>query len=196
METLNLKKMQIDFFVSKGRTKEGVFIPTLCHGDTLVQMVDGTEDISACDALSTERRDFKLGITTADCACLCLSDGTTITAVHVGWRGLCLGLIQKALSMYNSSDVEIFVGPHLRTFEIQKDACYEQILDALGDEFFTYENGKILFQFKDAITSLLPEHAVFDERNTETDLTIPSNRRDGTTERLITVVSFIPLERT
>lgn len=186
----SLKNMKVSFFVSEDRYMDGVHIPVLCHGDSLVYVVDGTEDISACDALSTEQRDFKLGITSADCAAVCFGDGTKIAVAHIGWRGLCLGLIEKMLTEFDTTQLEIFVGPHLHTFEIQKDSCYETIKAKFAEKFFSYVDGKMLFHFKDAIASFLPSQALFDERNTETDLSIPSHRRNGTTERLITVVSF------
>ncbi len=185
-----MEKMEIDFFISEDRHREGVVIPTLCHGDTIVEIKTGREDVSACDALISSNKNLLLGITTADCASICFGNETKIGIAHVGWRGLCLNLIEKVLTEFNTAHLEIFVGPHLRIFEIQKDACYETIKAKFGERFFTHTDGKIYFHFKDAITSLLPSTTSFDDRNTGHDFTLPSWRRDKTRARLITVVQF------
>ena len=49
---------------------------------------------------------------------------------------------------------------------------------------------RIIFEFKKAVFSLLPENTIFDPRNTFEDLTLPSYRRDKTKERFVTTVSF------
>lgn len=190
MNELKLKKMKVEFFVSETRTRKGVFMPTLCHGDSVLRVERGDEDGHMGDGVITKNTNMRLGIATADCAPVCFADGRTIGIIHVGWRGLCLGLIEKTLQEFDANTVEVFVGPHLHFFEIQKDFCYDAIEKKFGERFFRYEDAKILFLFKDAITSCLPPSTKFDERNTGEDMSIPSNRRDRTTKRLITVVSF------
>lgn len=182
--------MKIDFHISESRVMDGVIIPTLCHSDRVVEVVSGNEDVSACDALITLKRGISLGITTADCVAVCFGNDTKIAIAHIGWRGLCLGLIEKMLGEFDTNALEVFVGPHLHVFEIQKDRCYETIKSKFGETFFTHEDDKILFHFKDAIASLLPLQAIFDDRNTGEDMTLPSWRRDQTSKRLITVVQF------
>ncbi len=185
-----LKNMKITFSLSNEREIEGVIIPMLSHGDRLVSVETGEEDMNACDALITSHKNFSLGIHTADCAPICFSDGTKIGIAHVGWRGLRLNLIEKMLKEFDTTQLEVYVGPRLDSFEIQKDSCYEAITQKFGETFFTHENEKIIFHFKDAIASLLPQHTLFDSRNTKLDITLPSHRRDGTSKRLLTVVQF------
>lgn len=182
--------MQIDSFVSEERTNDGIVIPTLCHGDTIMRIELGNEDISACDGLVTENKSLSLGVTTADCAPICFGDETKIGIAHIGWRGLCLGLIEKMCTEFDTEKLEVFVGPHLHSFEVQKDFCYEAIVGKFGEDFFTLENGKITFRFKDALVSLLPINTIFDGRNTEEDTSLPSHRRNKTNERIVTVVEF------
>jgi len=68
---------------------------------------------------------------------------------------------------------------------------FEQIKQKFGERFIEVKNGKLFFNFKDAIASLLSMQTVFDARNTETDHSLPSYRRDKTKERLVTIVSFL-----
>ena len=165
-------------------------MPRLSHGGRLVSVETGEEDLNTCDAVITSHKNFSLGIRTADCAPICFSDGAKIGIAHVGWRGLCLNLIEKMLTEFNTTQLEVYVGPRLNCFEIQKDSCYEAITQKFGETFFTYENEKIIFHFKDAIASLLPLSTQFDPRSTGDDLILPSHRRDKTTQRLVTVVQF------
>jgi copper oxidase (laccase) domain-containing protein len=188
--TDTLKEMEINFFVSLDRFKAGVIVPRLCHGNTLIRIESGEENIDACDGLITANQNSSLGVATADCAPICFGDGEKIGIAHIGWRGLCLGLIEKMLPEFNIEALEVFVGPHLYKFEIQKDYCYEMITKKFGENFFAYEGDKVIFHFRDAIASCLPNSSVFDERNTEEDMALPSHRRNRMPERLLTVVQF------
>jgi hypothetical protein len=78
----------------------------------------------------------------------------------------------------------------MHSFEIKKDFCFDIIKEKFDDKYFNIREGKITFLFKDAIMSLLPLNAKFDPRNTFLDATLPSFRRDKTSERLVTVINF------
>lgn len=167
-----------------------VVIPKLPHGSNIVQIQSGNEDLSNCDALITEERNIAIGIKTADCAPVCFSDGKTIGIAHIGWRGLCLGLFEKMLTHFNPATLEVYVAPFLHSFEIQKDFCYEQITQKFEERYLKHQSDKLVFHFKDAIGSLLPSQTVYDTRDTATDLSFPSYRRDKTNGRFTTVVGF------
>jgi copper oxidase (laccase) domain-containing protein len=181
-----------DVLLPSDAVPEGLKItPTkLPHKTDIVIVETGEESLADCDALVTANRAFSLGMRTADCAAICFGDGEKIGVAHAGWRGLCLGMVEKMLGHFSSSTVTIYVAPFLHSFEIQKDFCYDQIQQKFGDRFITEDSGKTVFQFKEAIASLVPPNAIFDERSTVTDLSLPSYRRDKTTERLLTVVRF------
>ncbi len=167
-----------------------VILPGQVHGDKVVEIISGNEDISNCDAFLTKNPNFSLGMRTADCAAVCFSDGETIGIAHVGWRGLCLPLIENMLKNFDSNKLTVFVGPFNHSFEIKRDFCFDEIQAKFGDKFFSQNGAKITFLFKDAIMSMLPKNAELDIRNTFEDKNLPSFRRDSTKERLVTVVSF------
>ena len=187
---VKLKNFQIDFFLSTEKIEKKIIMPRLCHGNALVTVQTGQENMEYCDALETSRRDMHLGVATADCAAICFGDGEKIAIAHIGWRGLAAGLIEKMLQRLNKTALEIYVGPHLFSFEIQKDYCYEALKQKFGEAYFHGKHGRIEFNFKEAIASLLPKGVIFDERNTKDDFRLPSFRRDKATIRLITSVSF------
>lgn len=178
-------------FLPTQEVRGNVIIPKLSHNSRIVTIVTGSENVEDCDALLTKNHDVSLGIRTADCAPICFSDKETIGIAHIGWRGLCLGLVENMLTRFEPTDLSVYVAPFLHSFEIQKDFCYDQITQKFGEQFIENQSGKLIFHFRDALASLLPPQAEFDPRDTTTDLSLPSYRRDRTTERFVTVVSFV-----
>ncbi|MEK9182679.1 MAG: polyphenol oxidase family protein [Patescibacteria group bacterium] len=167
-----------------------VIFPEQTRRDNIIEVIAGNEELEDCDALITKNKALSLGIKTADCAIICLTDGEKIGIAHVGWRGLCLSLIEKILKEFKRENLKVFVGPFMHSFEIKKDFCFDQIQEKFGNKYFIENGEKITFLFKDAIMSLLPPDTKFDERNTFSDLSLPSFRRDKTRERLATVIGF------
>lgn len=176
-------------FYKESELPLNVVIPHQVHGDTVEKVVTGKEALVGCDALVTPNRALSLGVRTADCAPICFGNTDMIGIAHIGWRGLCLGLIEKMRALF-PEDVEVFVGPHLHAFEIQKDYCYDAITQKFGEQFITEANERLMFDFRKAIASCLPPDSIFDTRNTLEDISLPSHRRDGTKDRLTTVVQF------
>jgi len=183
-----LKYMTVAFSVVDGHEIDGIVVPRLCHGDSIVDVVYSSDDVGVCDALVTKNKDVALGVKTADCAPICFADHKLFGIAHVGWRGLCLGLIEKMHLKFDEDSLEVFVGPHMHSFTIQKDFCYDLLIEKFGGAFIETTGNDMVFHFKDAIASLLPSGAIFDARNTYTDLSLPSHRRDKTSKRLLTVV--------
>lgn len=183
-------EMRVSVFLPAEHTPKGVIIPQQVHGTNIVSLDSGNEDVTKCDALITKNRNITVGIRTADCAAVCFCDGDKIGIAHVGWRGLCAGLTERMLGNFDAKKLSVYVAPFLNMFEIKKDGCHEQISQKFGDRFFEERGARIFFNFNDALASLLPLNAVFDARNTETDYSFPSNRRDGTSERFVTTVNF------
>jgi hypothetical protein len=180
----------ISIYIKPQDVPQGVILSGQIHGDKIVEIITGEEDVHNCDALITRDRKFSLGMRTADCAPVCFDDGEKIGIAHIGWRGLCLGLIEKMSKEFNQENLHIFVGPFMHSFEIKKDFCFDRIREKFGDKYFFENEGKITFLFKGAIMSLLPQGVGFDPRNTFEDMLLPSFRRDKTSERLVTVISF------
>lgn len=146
-----------------------VIIPIQTHSTHIIEIKTGKEDLQNCDGLFTsQKNNFSLGIRTADCAAICFSDNEKYGIIHVGWRGLVGGIIEKMLN--NFVNPKVFVSPILNEFEIQKDDCYEKINQKFGKRYFYVktENNKtiIFFKFLEAIKSVLPQNTIFDSRDT------------------------------
>lgn len=190
MEIDSLTKMAVDVSVSPESHKIGLVMPIQTHSATVREICSGLESVEDCDALVTERQGLLLGVHTRDCAPVCFSDGKKFAVAHVGWRGLCGGIIEAVMMHFDSQKTEVFIGPHLHTFEIQKDFCHEAITEKFGDSFLTPVRDRYMFQFKDAIASCVPKTALFDSRNTAEDISLPSYRHKRLFGHIITSVRF------
>ncbi|MCX6713334.1 MAG: polyphenol oxidase family protein [Candidatus Vogelbacteria bacterium] len=186
---IDLPLMRVEIFLPDENVSEGIIIPKLCHGSKIVTVETGEEDLQDCDGLVTENKELTLGIRTADCAPVCMSDGEKIAIVHVGWRGLCGSIIEEALKNFEVTP-SVYVGPFLHSFDIQKDFCYDQIRRKFLGLYLEDKTDKMIFDFRAAVASLLPDDSVLDQRNNATELMFPSFRRNKTKDRFVTAISF------
>jgi YfiH family protein len=82
----------------------------------------------SADAIYSQEAGIVCGILTADCLplLLCNKAGTWVAAIHAGWRGLSMGIIDATLSRYPKStrdDVLVWLGPAIgpSAFEVSHD---------------------------------------------------------------------------
>ncbi len=142
-------------------------IPDQTHGTKIVKLESGNEDLSECDGIWTERDEYILGVRHADCAPICFYNYKTIGIIHVGWRGLVNGIMEKMAEIFPPDGKNIaYTGPMIHCYEIKKDKCYEMITDKFGDKFIRamytgmkskeYPDGeKYFFHFREAVLSML-----------------------------------------
>lgn len=171
-----------------------IILPVQSHSPNIVKIETGLELVTNTDGLWTESKDFLLGVKTADCAPICLWDDEKFGIVHAGWRGTVNGAIENLLQIFTNESgpckvrtqgLNVWIGPILPRFEIQKNACYQQIHHKFGDRFFSEVFSKVdlgsrstlIFEFKQCLQFMLPQ-AKFDPRSTLEDPTLASWRRD------------------
>lgn len=92
------------------------------HGTDLVTLpIDG---VPSADAATTEQPGQVCAILTADClpVLFCNRTGTQVAAAHAGWRGLCNGVLEKAVQSFAvpAPEVMAWLGPAIgpRHFEV------------------------------------------------------------------------------
>lgn len=174
-----------------------VILPEQVHGTKVVELKTGKEDLSVTDGMITGNSSLILGIATADCAPVAFweEDGSSWGIAHIGWRGLVAGLGQKMLIKFDNP--QVYIGPFLEKFEIQKDDCYFLIKQVFGDQFFQFKvfknqgrkDEKIFFDFKGALSQVFPKLKL-DGRNTFDHPELASWRRDRSSSgRNITIIS-------
>ena len=115
---------------------EHLVMPHQVH-DCVVRRIDGPqqETLEGVDAVMTNVSQLCIGVSTADCIPILLFDPVhrAVSAVHAGWRGTVLRIVEKAVeALYESSgteaaDLQAVIGPgiSLDSFEVG-DEVYEQ----------------------------------------------------------------------
>ncbi len=186
--------MQIKIY-SKSKQKENkdflswVIMPNQTHFNNIVEIITWKENLNNCDGVFTSKQNnFKLAIKTADCSAIVFYDDKRYWIVHAGWRWLVNWIIEKMMIKFDNP--QVFVAPFLKSFEIQKDFCYDAIYKKFWDKFFEIKETKIIFDFEKALKSVLPKNAIFDKRDTFSDLDFYSYRRNKTKKR-----NYIVLEK-
>ncbi len=109
--------------------------------DCVVRRIDGPQQgvIEGVDAVMTDVPQLCIGVSTADCIPVLLYDSThrAVSAVHAGWRGAVLRIVQKAVEAMHDTygtapaDLQAVIGPgiSLDSFEVG-DEVYDQFLSA------------------------------------------------------------------
>jgi len=179
------KQIRIKTFSPEQKIPEGVIFPRQTHSTNICEVISGEEDLSDTDGIYTSNMSLILGIKTADCAPITFIEGDKFGIVHAGWRGLVNGIVKKTIE--NFKEPEIYIGPFLFEFEIQKDDCFYIIKRRYGDRYFMERDLKIIFNFYGAVSEILPD-ANFDKRNTFLDTNLASWRRDRSDKKNITIV--------
>ncbi len=149
-----------------------------------------TQPFENTDGMITKRTDIALVSYGADCTVVAFWDHEKIGICHAGWRGFVNGIHEKMLEHFDSN-VSIYVGPFLHSFEILKDDCYDKIYKKFGDKYFIENHNEIIFNFKEAVLDHLPQDSlIIDDRSTTEHPELASWRRDkksgnGTQNRLV-----------
>jgi YfiH family protein len=132
------------------------------HGDRVVVVDEpGAQAGVHADAAVTARPGAALAIHTADCAPVALvADEGVVAAVHVGWRGLVAGVVERAVDAVHRAGggrLRAVVGPCIHA------CCYEfgagdldRVADRYGDGVrATTRSGRPALDLPAAVTSAL-----------------------------------------
>jgi len=93
------------------------------------------EPFDETDGIFTKSSYLSLGVQTADCIPLALSavDGSEIALLHVGWKGLCDGIIESFLTKHvtKNKQYNAWIGPciTISNYEVGKDV-YDKFCQA------------------------------------------------------------------
>jgi YfiH family protein len=94
------------------------------HSTVVANIATPTDVVINGDASFTTRPGVVLSAMTADCLPILLAanDGTAVSAVHAGWRGLADGIVENAVSLFES-DLQAWIGPAIGfdSFEVGED---------------------------------------------------------------------------
>lgn len=137
------------------------------------------------DAYVTNKKNIFLCVYTADCCPILLEDTShhVIAAIHAGWKGTALGVIQNTINAMlekgaHKQSIRAVIGPciYQQSFEIQNDFVhfFEKNVQHSVNEFILYNNQKMYFDLVHYIQSL------FKKMGIQTHSTIPINTYEKT----------------
>ena len=128
-----------------------------------------------------------IGILTADCLPLLLVGDTKVVLLHVGWRGMVAGIVEKGISLLEySTYIKALLGPCIRGCCYQVDEPFLQKVKASYphlDGAWSRENNSLRFDIPKAVEEILRHNGVGEVLDcgfcTCCDTRFPSYRRDG-----------------
>ncbi|TKB48789.1 peptidoglycan editing factor PgeF [Ferrimonas sediminicola] len=142
--------------LNRQRLRQGLGLPNepawleQVHG-TRVVTLPCSESLPQADATYTREPDQVCVVMTADClpVLLCHRDGTQVAAAHAGWRGLCDGVLEQAVSRFGGEPGELlaWIGPAIsaEAFEVGPEVRAQFLARAPGsDAAFTARGDKFL----------------------------------------------------
>ena len=169
------------------------------HGNK-VYIVDKDYDLKNQhdgDSVITTRKDFYVGVKTADCVPILLSsvESTFVCAIHAGWRGTFYEVVKETINIllkkYNChpNDIVAAIGPSIgmSCYEVDKDLWLKfNEKFRLTKESFQLVDEKYYLNLQNINKKLLNENGVNKidviTNCTKCDINFYSYRRDGSTE--------------
>lgn len=185
--------------VKNAKIPDSVFMNQV-HGDKIVLVEKASDELIECDALISQAKGLKLFVKSADCMPLVMADEERgiIAAVHAGWRGIMLGIIQKALAKMRemgAEKIKIGIGPSLG-FSCSE---FSDPLNEIPEKYhYAIEDKKVDLKriALDQILAcgILEKNIEHMDICTKCDSEFFSFRRDGTPKRFGTMIEFKNLE--
>ncbi|MDR0823286.1 MAG: peptidoglycan editing factor PgeF [Endomicrobium sp.] len=125
---------RLRFLISRKINPKTLVLAKQVHGNIIkiVSKADGGSCIDNCDGFITDDKSVHLGIFTADCQPILMTNQTLSVkaAIHSGWKGLASGIIENAIEIFDKKfnikpqDICAYIAPHIQS------CCYE-----VGAEF-------------------------------------------------------------
>ena len=163
------------------------------------------DQVTVCpeaDASYTDKKNIVCSVLTADClpVLLCDLQGSTVAAIHGGWRGLLNGIIENTLLKMPNTEILAWLGPAIsaQCFEVGDDV-YNAFINKsaqFSGAFKNHTNGKYLADIYQIARILLNNAGVQQiyggDFCTVTDQErFFSYRRDGQTGRMATLIWMV-----
>tara|TARA_B100001250_G_scaffold60616_1_gene47305 strand:- start:651 stop:1394 length:744 start_codon:yes stop_codon:yes gene_type:complete len=169
------------------------------HSKKILLVNKKPKDINADGSYTTIKNKVCV-VTTADCVPIlfCNNEGTKVAAIHAGWKGICMGIIENAIEIFDSpKSIHVWIGPCIskKYYEISKDV-YSNFLhysDLLENSFEKKNNEKWSCCLNSIVKTTLRKSGIkkiysSDLCTYELDKLFFSYRRDGDTGRNATMI--------
>jgi len=131
-----------------------VFIPNQKHTNTVLNYFDPEAE---ADGIFVNGKRTPVGVLTADCLPVVITDFSSVAVIHAGWRGLVNGIIENTLVFFErKKDLFAFIGPSAGRccYEVQKDFMENMLKIGIDKKYF-YLDRKIRFSLKELASDKL-----------------------------------------
>ncbi|MDR1417597.1 MAG: peptidoglycan editing factor PgeF [Endomicrobium sp.] len=125
------KIVRDEFLISQNLNPNNLVLANQVHSANIeiVESCNYNSFVDNCDGLITSDKSIMLGVFTADCVPLLITNGIIKAAIHAGWKGTYLGIIENTIRIFKkkffvkAEDIEVYIGPHIRSccYEVGKD---------------------------------------------------------------------------
>jgi len=176
----------------------------LIHEPAWLEQVHSTNIVSADAAISSaadgaysKNKQTACIVMTADCLPLLLSNvaGDQVAAIHVGWRGMANGIIEKAVALFDCPPSEIlaWAGPCIGPSKFEIGDEVKALLGGPDSAYKFIKNNKLLANLYALCGARLAALGVLDYSHSEActysdDERFFSYRRDGQCGRMATII--------
>ena len=126
-----------------------VYIPKQEHTNIVAPFVNMS---APADGLYTDLKKVPIGVLTADCLAIVITDFKSLVVLHAGWRGLFSGIIENGLKYFKDrSDLLAYISPSIRDccFEVGKDFIERLEEHNIDKKFLKNKNGRYFFSLQD-----------------------------------------------
>jgi len=195
MRHIKVKNLNI-VYTEKGETHQDVInkfnlnkiiLPNQIHSDIVCSAF---EENLTCDALFTDKKETAIGVKTADCVPVVLTDFRRVAVVHAGWRGIVSGILENTLKIFDKVEFA-YIAPSIRKccYEVGED-FYENLKQDFLQYFYKKEE-KLYFALQEAVVDKLKPfctEVIENHRCTSCDDKLYSYRKGDKKNRIFTVV--------
>ena len=193
-----VKENRIELLMHLGISTEPIWLKQ--EHNKKILLVDETPTDIKADGSYTTKKNKVCVVTTADCVPIlfCNNEGTKVAAIHAGWKGICMGIIDDTIKIFDRPEsVFVWIGPCIskKHYEIGEDV-YSNFLnysDSLENSFKKNNNQKWSCCLNNIVKTLLKNSGV--EKIYDCGLCTYelgdlffSHRRDGNTGRMATMI--------
>lgn len=166
---------------------EDIIFPKQTHSNNIKKY---SCNLDNCDGLYIDKKNIAVGVKTADCGAVVLTDYKKLAVIHAGWRGILGGIIENALSLFDDELELAFLSPFARSccYEVKED--FVENLKSEEKFYLKYKDSKIYFQMENIIKDKLKlkvKHIYDTQKCTICSENLFSYRKGDIKDRMLTI---------
>ena len=137
-----------------------VYLPKQEHTNVVAPFVNMS---APADGLYTDLKNIPIGVLTADCMAIVITDFKALVVLHAGWRGLLNGIIENGLKYFKErKNLFAFISPSIRKccYEVGEDFIKNLGKYNIDRKFFIKKGEKYFFSLQDLAMEKLKNEGV------------------------------------